>query len=80
MIRAPILCAIALTALVLLGGCARITDRARSLFGPSRPAAPPIPPGAVGGQAGIADDAGGTTGVAGGLIVETLKKTMPPRP
>ena len=61
----------ALWLLVLLAGCAQL---------PRAPAPVAIPPGAVGGSAGIADDAGGTTGVAGGLIVETLKKTMPARP
>jgi hypothetical protein len=72
--------ALALATLVLLGGCARLTDRARGLLGPAQPAALVVPPGAIGGQAGIADDVGGTSGVAGGLIVETLKKTMAARP
>ncbi len=72
--------ALLLGALVLLGGCARLGERTHSLFGPARAPATVVPPGAIGGEAGIADDTGGTSGVAGGLIVETLKKTMAARP
>ena len=67
--------AIALALLALLAGCVRPGGNAPGAPGPIA-----VPPGAVGGAAGIADDAGGASGVAGGLIVETLRKTMHPRP
>lgn len=64
----------ALAALLLLSGCARLRDQAAGMFGPRRPEIV-VPPGAVGGEAGLADDAGASSGVAGGLIVETLKRS-----